>query len=199
MARVVGPKRAARLHGRLAEASEDYAQGHLDDAARVLSGMVREVPDIPEVRELFGLTRYRQERWRPAIKELEAFRSLTQSVEQHAVLADCYRALGRHSEVAELWDELREVSPSAELVNEGRIVAAGSLADQDRIDEAISLLAKGWRWPARPRIHHLRRAYALADLYERAGDVTAARTLFARVAAIEPELGDASRRVAALG
>ena len=29
-----------------------------------------------------------------------------------------------------LWAELREVSPSAELVTEGRIVAAGSLADR---------------------------------------------------------------------
>ena len=33
--------------------------------------------------------------------------------------------------------------------------------------EAIDLLRSGWRWPARPRAHHLRRAYALADLYER--------------------------------
>ena len=36
--------------------------------------------------------------------------------------------------------------------------------------------------PKRPMTHHLRRAYALADAYERAGEVVRARELFVRVA-----------------
>jgi tetratricopeptide (TPR) repeat protein len=194
----VGQRRAERLAARLAEAAEDFANDHDDDAARILSGIAREAPDVPEVRELLGLVRYRQGRWRPAIKELEAFRLLTGSVEQNAVLADCRRALGQHTEVAALWEELRQVSPDAALVTEGRIVAAGDLADQDKLDEAIALLARGWRWPKRVAPHHLRRAYALADLYERAGDPLAARSLFERVAEIEPDLGDARARARAL-
>ena len=163
-----------------------------------MSGVAKEAPEVAEVRELLGLIRYRQARWRPAIKELEVYSQLTKAVDQNAVLADCYRALGNHTRVAELWEELRAVSPGAEAVSEGRIVAAGSLADQGRLTEAIALLAKGWRWPRRPAMHHLRRAYALADLYERAGDLPAARELFARVAALEPDLGDAAVRAASL-
>jgi tetratricopeptide (TPR) repeat protein len=196
--KAVGAKRAARLAGRLADAAAAYADEHIDDAARVVAGIAKEAPAVPEVRELLGLCRYRQGRWRPAIKELEAFRQLTGSVEQHAVLSDCYRALGRHSEVVTLWEELRDASPDPALVVEGRIVAAGSLADQDRLGEAISLLARGWRWPSRPRDYHLRRAYALADLYERAGDFPAARALFERIAQNNPLLADAGARARAL-
>ncbi len=198
LATAVGPKRAERLANRMAEAADEFAAEHLDDAARILTGIVREAPDVPEVRELLGLVRYRQGRWRPAVRELESFRQLTGSVEQNAVLADCYRALGNHTEVAVLWDELRQVSPDASLVTEGRIVAAGDLADQDRLTDAIALLSRGWQWPKRPRDYHLRRAYALADLYERAGDFPAARALFERVAQLSPELGGASARAAAL-
>lgn len=194
----VGPRRAERLASRLAEAADDFANDRLDDAARILSGIAREAPNVAEVRELLGLVRYRQGRWRPAIKELEAFRQLTGSVEQNAVLADCRRAVGQHGEVNTLWEELRDVSPDAALVTEGRIVAAGDLADQERLDEAIALLARGWRWPKRVMPHHLRRAYALADLYERAGDPLAARALFERVAELDPDLGDAGARAVAL-
>ena len=41
-------------------------------------------------------------------------------------------------------------------------------------------------------------AYALADLYERAGDLPKARQLFQVVAAADPELGDVAARVRAL-
>ncbi len=97
---------------------------------------------MPAVRELNGLTLYRLRRWKLAAAELEAFRELTHSTEQHPVLADCYRALKRPKRVAELWDELREASPSAELVTEGRIVMAGSLADRDDVVGAIRLLSR---------------------------------------------------------
>ena len=56
------------------------------------------------------------------------------------MLADCYRALGRHAKVDELWEELRAASPSAALVAEGRIVYAGSLADQGKLADAIAVL-----------------------------------------------------------
>jgi tetratricopeptide (TPR) repeat protein len=195
----VGPRRAERLATRLAEASEAFADAHFDDAGRLAAPVAKEAPEVAEVRELLGLIRYRQGRWRPAIRELEAYSELTGAVDQNAVLADCYRALGQHQRVTELWEELREVSPGSAAVTEGRIVAAGSLADQGELTAAIQLLAKGWRWPKRPAMHHLRRAYALADLYERAGDLPAARELFRRVASVEPELGDAAARAAALG
>jgi hypothetical protein len=46
--------------------------------------------------------------------------------------------------------------------------------------------------------HHARLWYALADLYERAGDAPKARDLFSRVVAAQPDLADAAERLAAL-
>jgi tetratricopeptide (TPR) repeat protein len=114
------------------------------------------------------------------------------------VLADCYRALGRHAKVVELWEDLRKASPSAALVAEGRIVYAGSLADQGQLQDAIAVLEASKPPSRRPQDHHLRVTYALADLYERAGDVPRARQLFAIVAAADPDLGDVEARLRAL-
>ena len=115
-----------------------------------------------------------------------------------APLADSYRALKRRTEVEDLWEELRESSPSADLVTEGRIVMAGSLADRGKFSEAIALLEKSQRSVKRAEIHHLRQAYALADLYERAGDVARARELFRWVLTYEPDFADAAERASSL-
>jgi lipopolysaccharide biosynthesis regulator YciM len=53
--------------------------------------------------------------------------------------------------------------------------------------------------PKRPQEHHLRRAYALADLYERAGDVARARELFSRLVAVDPDFADARSRLRHVG
>lgn len=131
--------------------------------------------------------------------ELEAFRELTRSVEQHPVLADAYRALGRRVTVEELWDELREVSPAPELVTEGRIVMAGTLADDGELQAAIKLLENAQRGVRNPRADHLRQGYALADLYERAGELARARELFHWIATRDPDFVDAAERAADLG
>lgn len=196
----MGPRRAPVISDRLSEAASAFAADRFEDSRRILKPIVAEVPDLPEARELLGLTFYRLGKWREAITQLEAFSKLTgASTEQHPVLADCYRAIGRHAKVAELWEELREASPSGELVNEGRIVAAGSLADQGRLADGLALLAKGFNFPGDPREHHLRRAYALADLYERTGDVPQARRLFERVREADPDFVDVGDRLGALG
>ena len=152
-----------RLARRVGDAAVSFEADRFDEARSILGPIAKETPDVAEVRELLGLTYYRLGRWRDAVRELEAFFALTSSTEQHPVLADSYRALGRHARVEELWSELREDSPSAELVHEGRIVSAGSLADQDRLADAIRLLEKGWKTPRQPKDHHLRRGFALAD------------------------------------
>ncbi len=195
----VSPRRAERLARRVGDAAVAFEAERFEEARSILGPIAREAPDTPEVRELLGLTYYRLGRWRDSVRELEAFGSLTASNEQYPVLADSYRALGRHSRVDELWLELREQSPSSELVNEGRIVAAGSLADQGRLADAIRLLEKGWKAPKRPKDVHLRRAYALADLLERAGSVPRARQLFAWLSNVAPGFADVDARLSALG
>lgn len=197
---LVGATRAHRLEQRLGEAATAFAGERFTEARRIVAPIAKEVPELPEARELLGLTLYRLGRWKEAIRELEAFEALSgHSTEQHPVLADCRRALGQHAEVDRLWAELREASPSGELVTEGRIVVAGSLADRGDLAGAIRVLAKGFRLSGSPREHHLRRGYALADLYERAGDVPQARALFERISAADPAYLDAADRADALG
>ncbi len=195
LSKAVGNARSERVERRLGEAAEAFEAERYGDAARILKKLSDEAPTVPAVRELYGLTLYRKENWTQAARELEAFRQLSGSAEQHPVLADCYRALRQWPQVDELWEELRSASPDAELVTEGRIVMAGSLADRDRVVDAIRLLQSGWSFPKRPRPHHLRRAYVLADLYERAGELPRARDLFGRIRAADRDFADVGVRI----
>lgn len=196
--RAVGPARVDRFEERLKDASRAFRRERFEEARRILRPLAETAPTAESVRELLGLTYYRLGRWKLAVAELESFRDLSGSTEQHPVLADCYRALGRHAKVAELWDDLCRVSPSAALVAEGRIVYAGSLADQGRLTDAIAVLEASKPPSRKPQEHHLRVTYALADLHERAGDIPRARQLFGIVAAADPELGDVEARLRAL-
>jgi tetratricopeptide (TPR) repeat protein len=197
--RAGGAKRVARLTERLEAARAAFERERYEDARRILAKLAADAPGAPSVRELHGLTLYRLERWRAAAAELEAFRAMTGSTEQDPVLADCYRALRRYNKVAELWEELRAASPSAALVTEGRIVAAGALADQGQLRPAIELLERPGPKPRPVREHHLRQWYALADLYERSGDVPRAGRLFHDIEAARPGFADVEARLRALG
>ncbi len=195
LSRAVGTARTERVERRLAEAAEHFEAERYGDAARILKKLTDEAPTVAAVHELYGLTLYRQEKWKAAAKALEGYRLLSGSVDQNPVLADCYRALRQWPQADDLWDELKAASPSAELVTEGRIVAAGALADRDRLVDAIRLLENGWRFPKSPHLHHLRRAYALADLYERVGELPRARDLFERIRAVDRDFADVGNRL----
>lgn len=204
LAKGVSERRLAKVEQQVAEAARAFDRGRAQDAYRMLRPLAEEAPTVPSLRELTGLTLYHLGRWKAAVAHLEAFAELTGSVEQHPVLADSYRALGRHAKVEALWDELRQASPGPALVTEGRIVMAGSLADRGELRRAIALLEKGPAAPApsarrSPKEHQVRLWYALADLYERVGDTPKARDLFGRVAAVDPGLADAAERLQALG
>lgn len=195
LAKAVGGAKVAKFESRLKDATRAFEAERFGDAARMLKRLAEEAPGALSVRELYGLTLYRQGKWRLAAKELEAFRQLSGSTEQNPVLADCYRALRQYRKVGELWDELGAASLSADLVTEGRIVAAGARADQGDVQGSIQLLAQNFTFPKRPKEHHLRRAYALADAYERAGDLGRARELFRRIDDADPGFADVRQRV----
>ena len=194
----IGPRRGARLERALMEASKAYERQRYGDTLRMLRPLLDETPDVAAVQELAGLCWYRQGRWADAIRALERFAQLSGSVEQNPVLADCHRARGHHERVGELWAELGESSPNAELITEGRIVMAGSLADQGRVQDAIRLLQRSGGALKRPKPHHLRLWYAMADLCERAGEVPRARELFGRIAKHDPTFADVGDRLATL-
>ncbi len=190
--------RPPRLGEALEKASRAIDRGYEYEALRILRPLKDRHPADPDVRELNGVALYRLGRWAAARKELEAFVELTGAATQHPLLMDSLRALGRHTIVDRLWEELRAASPAAEILTEGRIVAAGSLADRGRLPEAIKLLERGPLAPRRIAEHHLRLWYALADLHERAGDIPAARGFFRKVSARDPAFVDVAERLSAL-
>jgi hypothetical protein len=198
MARVAG-RNANRALGTLMAAADAFAHDRERETLRILRPLRDQLPDSPSVRELAGLAQYRIGNYAAAAKELEAYADLSDSVDQNPVLMDCYRALKRWRKVEELWLELAAVSPTAELVAEGRIVYAGALADQGRLPEALTLLRKRAENVKTPRDHHLRLWYALADLEERAGNLARARELFHNVRRADPAFADVAERLAALG
>lgn len=188
-----------RLARRLRDAGEDFLAERFGDAHVILRPLASRYAAVAEVQELFGLTLYRLGRWTAASHRLEQYEAMTGAVDQLPVLADCYRALGRLNDVHDVWDRLRHADPDAQTITEGRIVAAGALADEGRPRDAIRLLEAGPLRPKRPKEHHLRLWYALADLYDRVGDLQRARRGFARIADAEPGFVDVADRLAALG
>jgi tetratricopeptide (TPR) repeat protein len=199
LAEQVSGARVVRLQQRLTDAAGAYERDRYGDAARILKPLAEQAPGAAAVRELYGLALYRLGRWDAASKELEAFRQLSDSVDQLPTLADCYRAKKRWKDVDALWEELRRESPAPELLAEGRLVYAGSLADRGRLADAIGVLEQAKTDSKKPKPDHLRTWYALGDLYERAGEVPRARELFRKVLRFDPDLFDTAERLAAIG
>jgi tetratricopeptide (TPR) repeat protein len=195
----------ARHREHLVERAESaygaYERGRYQDALRAIKPVVDEAPGVAAVRELAGLSAYRSGRWREATRHLDAFGALSDATEHLPVLMDCQRALHKPKKVAELWTELRHRSPDPDVLAEGRIVAAASLADTGDLHGAISMLAAAGASKAlrNPSERHVRQWYLLADLYERAGDVPKARQYFERVIGADAQAYDAAERLRALG
>jgi tetratricopeptide (TPR) repeat protein len=176
-----------------ADAAAAYLEEDYDDAIRLGEQAKHMALRALPPRELLGLAYYRAERWREAARELSAFRRLSGSAEQNAVLADCYRALGKPERALDLCGEVTRAA-LPEVFYEANIVAAGALADLGRVDEAIARLERLELQPENAEEHHLRAWYALADLLERRGRFTQAREWFDAVASVDPDATDAPQR-----
>ena len=195
----VTPDRARRLTERLASASAALDRERFDEARRMVAPLVRELPDVAAVHEVNGLAAYRLGRWTQAAQSLELARRLRPDPALLPVLADAYRGQRRWRDVAGVWDEIKAASPSHEIMAEGRMVAAGALADQGEITNAIALMESAAPPPKRVRDHHLRQWYVLGDLYDRAGDPMSATRWFREVASREPDFADVRDRIRSLG
>jgi tetratricopeptide (TPR) repeat protein len=178
-----------------------YERNRFSDALRAIKPVAEEAPGVAAVRELAGLAAYRSGRWRMAAGHLEAFGRLSDSTEHLPVLMDCQRAMHKPKKVAALWAELRQSSPEPDVLAEGRIVAAASLADAGDLNGAIAMLSTAGATKAlrNPSERHIRQWYLLADLYERAGDVPKAREYFERLFRTDPEAYDVAERLRGLG
>jgi tetratricopeptide (TPR) repeat protein len=185
----------------LTRAAEAYDRKRYEEALRLGRVVADAVPGVAPVRELTGLAAYRAERWNMAKIHLRAHFTITGDAEHLPLVMDCDRANFRFRAVAKTFTELESSEPSAEVLAEGRIVMAASLADQRLYAEAIELLTRAGatKQLRNPSYRHVRLWYALADVYDRAGDLTSARELFARVVIAEPDAYDAKARLGELG
>ncbi len=190
-----------RITERMAAGVGAYERERYRDASRILKTVVDAVPNAPSARELLGLSQYHQSYWKAALPNLEAFAALTGSVDQHPVRMDCHRALGRPKKVEALFTELRQGSPDPEVLTEGRLVLAGTMADNGNLTGAVNLLveAGAGRLVRNPAERHLRQWYVLGDLMERSGDLPKARELFLRINAADPDAYDVADRLESLG
>ena len=186
--------------GRSWRAADAFANDREREALRILRPLREQLPDSPSVRELIGLCQYRIGNYAAAAKELEAYADLSDAVDQHPVLMDCYRAQRRWRKVDELWQELAAVSPIARARDRrphrlrrcARRPGPAARGPRPRCASGPSAIKK-------PAEHHLRLWYALADLEERAGNLARARELFHAVRKADPSFADVAERLAALG
>lgn len=196
VAKVLEPVRANRLSGRLKAAQIALERERYSEAKRIAKSLTKELAGVAAVHEVIGLASYRMGQWRDATAALELARSIRLHIEDLPVLADCYRAQRRWSDVDAVWAELKELSPSPEVMAEGRMVAAGSLSDRGELKDAIELMLKVAAIPRRVHEYHLKQWYVLGDLYDKAGNVQKAREFFQRVALHDKEYADVSERLA---
>lgn len=191
---------ADRAIERLARALHAFEAHRYSEARKLSMPLISQLSGIAIVHEVAGLSMYRLGRWQDAADQLEIARGLKPAeVVNHPVLADCYRALRRYEKVTELWESMKLMSPPAGLLAEGRIVAAGALADQGELQSAVRMMTHGTSDPHKVQEHHLREWYVLADLYDRAGDVASARRLFVKIQSSEPKFADVADRLNTLG
>ncbi|MFM7871083.1 MAG: tetratricopeptide repeat protein [Actinomycetota bacterium] len=194
----VPARRQAVLADRLRSAQISLERERFAEAKRVARSLLKEMGSVAAVHEVIGLASYRLGQWKDAAAALEMARNLRFRIEDLPVLADCYRAQKRWQDLEDVWTELKQHSPAQEILSEGRIVYAGSLADRGDLFGAIAIMMRSASAPRRIRDHHLRQWYVLADLYDRAGNVQKAREHFRRVAAVDPHFADVESRLAQL-
>jgi tetratricopeptide (TPR) repeat protein len=195
----LGNQRGARLAERLAQASEALDRERFEEARRIATSIAKEAPAVAAAHEVVGLASYRLGKYRQAAAALQAAQDLHPEPSMLPVIADCYRAQAKWQSVERVWREIRDASPAHEVLAEGRIVAAGALADQGDLPGAIRVMEPATKKPKVVREHHLRQWYVLADLYDRVGDPIAARRWFSAVAEADPDYADVHQRLRGLG
>ena len=168
-------------------------------AGREAERAKRAAPRSAAAREVLGLARYGEERWREALTELQAYRRISGRLDHNHVIADCQRALGHPDKAVALVEEaLRDRHLGVEVKAEGIVVAASALADLGRFDEALAMLHRAKTDDEVGREPALRVWYVTGDVLERAGRPAEALAMFRKVARHDALAFDVPERIAVL-
>jgi tetratricopeptide (TPR) repeat protein len=191
-----GPQAAARLERSVQLLERGDARGAVAEAEKAKAF----APRSTTVREVLGMALYRQQRWREALSELQAYRRLSGRADQNHLIADAERALGRPERAVPLAEEAlagRGVPIDAKA--EAVIVAASALADMGRFDQALGLLRRIRTTDEVARPEVIRVWYVIADILEKAGRPREAAAQFRKILRHDPAAYDVAERVAQLG
>jgi tetratricopeptide (TPR) repeat protein len=164
-------------------------------AAELAKGLA---PRSRAIREVLGIALYRTERFRDALRELQAYRRMSGRLDQNHLIADCYRALGAPEKAIDPVREALEARLPDEVRAEAAIVGASALADLGRFTEALSMLRASPRRQRLSRDFDLRVWYVTGDILERAGRRTEAAEEFRRILRHDAGAFDAAERLATL-
>jgi tetratricopeptide (TPR) repeat protein len=198
--RVARQGKAQQAVARLERAVQLLERGDARGAVAEAQKAKALAPRSPAVREVLGIALYRQERWREALSELQAYRRMSGRADQNHLIADAERALGRPERAVPLAEEaLAARGVPIEAKAEAVIVAASALADMGRYDQALGLLRRVRTKDdvARPEV--IRVWYVIADILERAGRPKEAAEQFRKIMRHDPGAYDVAERVAQLG
>jgi tetratricopeptide (TPR) repeat protein len=178
----------------VAALERDRAGAAVSAATRAKDFAPRSAP----IREVLGIALYRAERFRDALRELQAYRRMTGRLDQNHLIADSYRALGSPEKAIDPAREAVRGRLSDEIRAEAAIVGASALADLGRFSEALSVLRASPSGDRLSRDFDLRVWYVTGDILERAGRRAEAAEEFRRVVRHDPGAFDAAERLARL-
>lgn len=171
--------------GRLIDDDPELAYRHAE-AAR------RRAARLPVVREAAAETAYAAGHWDVALSEFRALRRMTGTDDFLPVMADCERALGRPQAALKIAKEARRKPLDPALAVEMIIVEAGARSDLGQQPEAQRVLHQAILDLDNRRVAQLgtsvaRLYYAYADVLEKVGKTSDARTWFADAARLDPD------------
>jgi len=155
-------------------------------------------PRSGAVREVLGIALYRAERFRQALRELQAYRRMTGRVDQNHLIADSFRALGSPEKAVDAAMEALRAQIPDEARVESAVVGASALADLGRFTQALAVLRSIPTDEQLARPFHLRLWYVAGDVLDRAGRPQEAAAEFRKITRHDPGAFDAADRLARL-
>jgi hypothetical protein len=185
LARVAPRSRVAAAAQELEEAAVAFVGGRFAKARHHAEEAKAMVPRLPAIREVLGLAAYRVGKWEQALTELRTYRRLTGDTTHLPIEMDTLRALDRSDEVGAAYALLQRLGGSPAAMEEGRVVYASFLLDQNRAREAWEITRPA-SLKASPSDGELRVWYVAARAAARLGDLSGSRRLYQAIVEADP-------------
>lgn len=185
LTRVTPRSRVSAALESLGEASAALSDGRFRAAQRFARSAKELSPRDATVREVLGIASYRLGDWGTALRELRTYRRLSGEPTHLPVEMDILRAMGRHPDVEEAWNQLERLDAAPTVIKEGRVIYASFLMDEGRTAEARRVVTPR-SLSSTPRPEDLRLWYVAARGAALEGDQEEAARLRNAILVMDP-------------